>query len=178
MYGMVNEGIRSFIIENFGETKWQNISQIAKVDPGGFILMQTYPDKVTYDIVGSICQVLGISAEEALEAYGRYWIGFAAGSGYENLLLMFGTNFRTSLNNLNHMHEYMGSFMSGILAPSFNVVEETEEYLEVIYSSTRPGLVPFVKGLLYGLLDRYKEKGEVTYLGASGDGHRFKIIFA
>jgi hypothetical protein len=177
MYGMVNEGIRSFIIKNYGEGKWREIATHANLKDQDFILLQIYSDKLTYDLVGSICHVLEITSDQALEAYGRYWISFAAGSGYENLLLMFGGDFRSCLHNLNHMHEHMGSFMTGIIAPSFHVVEESETEIKVDYFSKREGLHPFVLGLLYGLLDRYEQQGKVEYLGPSGEGHRFKINF-
>ncbi len=178
MYGMVNEGIRSFIVKNYGEGKWREIAKLANLKDEDFILLQIYSDKLTYDLVGAICQVLEITPSQALEAYGRYWISFAAGAGYENLLLMFGSDFRSCLHNLNHMHEHMGAYMSGIVAPAFHVVEESASEIKVDYFSKREGLAPFVLGLLHGLLDRYQEKGIVDYLGPFGEGHRFKISFA
>lgn len=177
MYGMVNEGIRTFIIEKFGEAKWRAISQIAKQEDEDFILLKTYSDKLTYDLVGAICKVLEISPAQALESYGRYWVSFAASSGYENLLFMFGPDIRSCLHNLNLMHDHMGSFMTDIIAPSFQVVEEDEKKIIVDYFSKREGLAPFVHGLLYGLLERYQEKGNVDYLGPFGEGHRYCINF-
>lgn len=177
MYGMVNEGIRNFIIEKFGEPKWLEIVQIAKLESEDFILLKTYPDKLTFDLVVAICEVIHISPEEALEAYGRYWINFAANSGYENLLLMFGSDFRGCLHNLNHMHEHMGAYMTGIVAPAFHVYEEDEHQITVDYFSKREGLSPFVQGLLYGLLERYGQAGHVENLGPAGEGYRFRVTF-
>lgn len=177
MYGMVNEGIRKFIIEKLGEDKWLEIVRIAKLESEFFVPLKTYPDKVTFDLVGAICEVMHISPEEALEAYGRYWIYFAETSGYENLLSMFGSDFRSSIQNLNHMHEHMGTFMTGIIAPAFHVYEEDEHQITVDYFSKRQGLSPFVLGLFYGLLDRYGQAGHVENLGPAGEGYRFRITF-
>lgn len=177
MYGMVNEGIRSFIVEKFGEEKWREIVKAARLENEDFILLKTYSDKLTYDLVAAICEVIHISPEEALEAYGRYWINFASRTGYENLLLMFGADFRSCLHNLNHMHEHMGAYMTGIVAPAFHVCDEDERQVTVDYFSKREGLAPFVRGLLYGLLERYGQGGNVELLGPSGGGYRFRITF-
>jgi hypothetical protein len=75
------------------------------------------------------------------------------------------------------MHEHMGSFMSDIVAPAFHVIEESEDQVTVDYVSSRAGLVPFVRGLLLGLLERYNEKADVLYVGEFGEAHRFKISF-
>lgn len=178
MYGMVNEGIRSFIVKNFGESKWVEISKRAGIKENDFILMKVYPDKMTYDLVGAVSEVLQLPPESVLEEYGKYWISFASHAGYENLLVMFGSDVRSSLQNLNHMHEHMGTFMTDIMAPGFKVLEESEKEIIVEYSSKRQGLTPFVKGLMHGLLLRFEEKGTVEYLGYFGENARFKIIFS
>jgi hypothetical protein len=177
MYGMVNQGIKTFIIKNHGEIKWANICREAKVHDSDFMLLKTYSDEITYNLVGAISKELGIGPEQTLEAYGEYWVTFASESGYENLLSMFGRDFHTCLENLDHMHEHMGSFMPGIKPPSFCVVEKSTDKVVVEYKSQREGLGYFVRGLLIGLLKRYQEKGEVKMLGPISGGYSFQIIF-
>jgi hypothetical protein len=177
MYGMVNQGIKTFIIKNYGEMKWTNICQIANISDSDFMLLKTYSDDITYNLVAAISQELNISANQALEAYGEYWVIFASQSGYENLLSMFGRDFQTCLENLDHMHEHMGSFMPGIKPPEFRVVEKSTEKVIVEYKSQREGLGYFVRGLLTGLLKRYQEKGVVKMIGPIEGGYSFQIVF-
>jgi hypothetical protein len=177
MYGMVNQGIKTFIIKNYGEARWAAICRTANVSDRDFMLLTTYSDEITYGLVGAISKELNITPDQALEAYGEYWVSFAAQSGYENLLAMFGKDFQTCLENLDHMHEHMGSFMPGIKPPSFHVVEKNSESVIVEYKSQREGLGFFVRGLLTGLLKRYQQKGSVKMIGSIPGGYSFQIAF-
>lgn len=175
MYGLVNQGVKSFIIQNFGESKWTEICKRADVSDDDYTLLTTYPDEITYKLVGAISEELNITSEQALEAYGQYWIIFAAESGYENLLSMFGPDFKSCVQNLDHMHEHMGSFMPGIKAPSFKMHDSFDNTIIVDYISERSGLASFVKGLLVGLLKRYQEEGVVSILEEIDSGYRFRV---
>lgn len=175
MYGMVNEGIKTFIVSNFGEKKWTEICQKANIDTKDFTMLEVYPDELTYNLVGSISETLQMSPEDVLTTYGKYWITYATSVGYEQLLAMFGPDFKTCLKNLNHMHSHMGSFLPNIKAPRFDVTELSENVIHVNYVSERKGLAPFVMGLFQGLSERYKTKITMKYLGENQNAQLFEI---
>lgn len=175
MYGMVNEGIKTFIESNFGAKKWAEICEDAKIDKKEFVLLEAYPDEMTYKLVSSISKTLNMPPEDVLGAYGKYWISYATSVGYEQLLKMFGPDLKSCLKNLNHMHSHMGSFMPDIRAPRFDVKEVSENVLEVNYISERKGLTPFVKGLFEGLSERYSTKTTISHLGEENESQKFRI---
>lgn len=175
MYGMVNQGIRTFIINNFGTEQWSTICEKAKIDRGEFILLETYPDDLTYNLVNAISEVLSLPAHAVLNAYGKYWIEYATSVGYEQLMAMFGPDYKTCLINLNHMHDHMGSFMPNIKPPRFEVKEISLNKLEVDYISTRKGLTHFVHGLFEGLGERYNTKVNIQHIGEFDAAQRFHI---
>ncbi len=177
MYGMVNQGIKTFIIKNYSEDMWTEICAEAKSEHSDFELLKTYDDLSTYNFVGAISKKLNLKPEDVLKVYGKYWVTYASEVGYNDLLAMFGPDMKTCLINLNHMHYHMGSFMPDIIAPQFNVIETSPNILEIEYISKREGLFPFVVGLFEGLSERYNAKIAIKNSQAIASGTRFEIHF-
>ena len=53
MYGMVNKAIADLVCSGFGEDKWEEIKAKAAIDIDFFISNESYPDEITYKLVGS-----------------------------------------------------------------------------------------------------------------------------
>jgi hypothetical protein len=155
MYGLVNQGMRDLVVERFGEATWKKICARAEWNDEGFTLMQSYPDSLTYRLVGAACAELSVEAGPLLEQFGEYWIKFTAEKGYGELLKLFGADFKSCLKNLNHMHARMGAMMPDLQPPRFSVEEESASRLRLKYFSKREGLAPMVVGLLKGLAGRH-----------------------
>lgn len=175
MYGMVNEGIKTLVVNNFGQEKWKEVCIKAKIQIDEFTLLEVYPDDITYDLVGAISEVLNLSTDVVLKTYGKYWVQYAPNVGYEQLLAMFGPDYKACLINLNHMHAHMGSFMPSLKPPRFVVKEISQNNLEIDYISDRKGLTSFVHGLFEGLGERYQTKVEIQYIGEFKDAQKFHI---
>ena len=179
MYGLVNKAIRDLIVEKFGEDKWLIISEKAGLSDPKFLPLQTYPDEVTYNLVGSASEVLGLSPEEVLKAFGEYWVLFTAREGYGPVMDLFGSNLRSCLHNLNNLHARMGALLPSLKPPRFVVKEDASGDLTIEYYSKRKGLGPMVVGLLSGLALKHKENVKVTALARveSDTCDRFEIQF-
>lgn len=175
MYGLVNKAVEKFVIENHGEEVWLQIKNHAKIEEESFISMQPYPDKMTYDLVGAASEILNVDAEQILELFGQYWIKFSM-KGYGELLKLAGNTFPEFLKNLDNMHSNIAQSYTKLQPPSFICHEITENKIELIYISNRPGLMPFVKGLLIGLGDYFKITLEISYQGSPSENqHLFNI---
>ena len=68
MYGMVNKGLRAFIVGAAGEATWQQIRDRAGVDVDRFVSMQGYPDDVTYALAGAAAEQLEQPLPAVLES--------------------------------------------------------------------------------------------------------------
>lgn len=90
MYGLVNQAIRDLIVSHHGEEKWTAVCQKAGLGtgPGGgeFEAMHSYPDGMTYALVGAAAEVLGSDPAGLLKAFGEYWITFTAEEGYGDMM--------------------------------------------------------------------------------------------
>lgn len=166
MYGLVNMAIRDLAEANGGVELWEKIRIGAGVDSAEFEPMTTYPDAVTYSLVGSASKALGLPPGEVLRLFGMHWVLYTAKAGYGEIMDMFGPDFRTCLANLNHMHARMGALMPQLVPPRFDVVVRGPNSLSVEYHSKREGLAPMVQGLLEGLAKKFGETAEILLIPA------------
>ena len=179
MYGMVNEGIHTFIKTNYGDDAWKEICSKAGLNRSEFERMASYDDAITYSLVGAIVEQTGLSQEEVLKVFGSYWIEFVSQSNFGRLLRVAGDNFVDRINGLDDMHDRILLSMPHLKPPSFELEETGENTYKLHYYSEREGLCPMVMGLLYGLAQDTGEQIEVEHLPPTPettDHEVFKIV--
>ena len=178
MYGMVNRAVRDMVIARFGTEAWTRVHTEA-VSPAEFDKMQSYDDGVTYRLVRASAQVLRLPPETVMRTFGVYWVMETAEKGYGPLLALWGSSFVEFLSNLDALHARVAETFTGLKPPSFEVVEEGEGMLEVSYRSHRPGLAPFVAGLIEGVGQRFDTKVDVLLVRSraldGGDVDVFRV---
>jgi len=169
MYGMVNEGVHTFIAKNFGEDVWQAICANACVDVDRFDRMSAYDDEITSRLVSAIAKHTKMSEDAVLKVFGEYWVDFAGQSGFANLLKFAGANFIERVQNLDDMHDRVMMTMPDLRPPSFELEKGPKGAYILSYYSHREGLTSMVEGLLHGLASQTGEKVSVKLLKARGE---------
>ena len=86
MYGLVNKGLKGFILQEYGELAWDKVCSRTGLVQKVFVTMEAYDDALTYDLVGAAVEELGVSPQSLLERFGEYWILYTAEEGYGELL--------------------------------------------------------------------------------------------
>lgn len=165
MYGMVNEGLHAFIVENHGPEAWEAICTNAGHSGVRFEQLTTYDDAVTYDLVAAVCDFTGLRVADALEAFGRYWVMYAGGSSFGPLMRAAGRTFVERVRGLDDMHERILLSMPHLKPPSFEIEARGDDLYHLSYFSERPALAPMVVGLLYGMAEETGEQIAVTQIG-------------
>jgi hypothetical protein len=155
MYGLVNKAMKGFVIKSFDEAKWITICDKAQFDDYDFLSLKSYPDDLTYRLVGAASEELGMSANSILEAFGEYWILYTASEGYSDMLDVSGTTFPEFIGNLDMLHFRVSNIMPELRPPMFTSKNISENSIELDYNSDRAGLTPMVVGLLRGLGKRF-----------------------
>src|SRR4051812_23438684 len=151
MYGMVNKGVAELVINRYSEAKWIEILAKANIENEAFVSMESYPDEVTYSLIGATSEDLQIPAKEVLELFGEYWISYTAQEGYGPLMEMAGSNLLDFLRNLDRLHSSVGHIMPQLKPPSFRCTDIKDNSLKLHHYSDRPGLEDMVIGLIKGL---------------------------
>ncbi|EDV90812.1 guanylate cyclase soluble subunit beta-1 [Drosophila grimshawi] len=170
MYGFVNYALESLVLKHFGEEIWEKIKKKAMVSmEGQFLVRQIYDDEITYNLIGAAVEILKIPADDILELFGKTFFEFCQDSGYDKILQVLGATPRDFLQNLDALHDHLGTLYPGMRAPSFRCTEKDGELL-LHYYSERPGLEHIVIGIvkavaskLHGVeveIEIVKRKGE------------------
>jgi len=149
-------GLRDLILASHNETIWHNIFQASGLNEADFVSMQSYPDTLSYQLVGAACQVLNISSEVLLEDFGRFWVLKTGPSAYGSLLDMSGDSIPELLSNLDELHVHLNNMMPNLKPPSFSCEHITDHGLTLHYRSSRQGLTAMVLGLIDGIGQRFK----------------------
>lgn len=150
MYGMINAGVKSYVVTQLGEEAWILIHKDARV-PAEFDFKANYNDDSTYNLVFAIAKYQKLEPKTVLELIGEHWIEYALSKDYGVIFKNYGKNFRSSLTTLNQMHKRMGTMMPAMIMPYFQVLSDTETEIKLVYTSTRKGLTPLAIGLIRGL---------------------------
>ena len=180
MYGLVNKAVQDLIVTKFGQEKWIEIKEEAAIDVETFVSMDSYPDEVTYKLVGAASVVLGIPAETILETFGEYWTEFTAKEGYGEVFSLAGNTFLEFIQNLDNLHSRVGLSFPKLEPPRFHCSDITEDSLRLHYYSDRDGLAPMVSGLIRGLAKHFETEvhASLDKSRANGDDHdEFLIRF-
>jgi hypothetical protein len=151
MYGIINKAAETFVRSRYGDAVWDRVRLKAGLPDEPFISMNRYDDSATYGILGAASEVTGTHAEQVIEAFGVYWIEYVFDAGYGRMVLTTGDTLATAFRRLDEMHDRIRLAFPDSQAPRFSVVGETTEGLTVDYRSERPGLAPFVIGLIRGI---------------------------
>lgn len=173
---MIHKALQDFVVSAKGEATWQAIAEEAGVTDEAFIAMQTYPDDVAYGLVGAAAKVLEAPAAELLEQFGRHWILFAANNGFRELLGGPGTSMPSFLAGLDAMHARINLSFPESEPPTFETEHVGPQELHLHYRSHRPGLLPFVLGLLQGLSEHFEQPITIEVVSTRDEGHDHDTI--
>jgi len=175
MYGLVSRGIKQFLIDGHGEEAWADICTRAGVRDEDFNIRKNYADGDVYALVEAASDMLGMSSDEVLVAFGRYWPSFAKNTRFGRLLTFGGNDFESLMRNLDHMHASIAQSLPGIRNPSFTVENAPDGALLVTYYSEREGLGSFVVGLLHGCAALFGQSVTVELLPPEQTSGRYMV---
>jgi hypothetical protein len=170
MYGLVNKAIQELVCAKFGLDAWERIKAKAGVDIDLFISHESYEDGITYRLVGAATEILGVDGAIVLETFGEHWVTVTAEQGYGELMSASGDSLSEFLLNLPNFHARVKLLFPNLHPPTFKVSDVTESTLHLHYYSHRPGLAPFVIGLMRGLGQRFNTPVATTLLSSREQG--------
>ena len=170
MYGLVNKALKSMVLNHHGEAIWQQILAQAQLENPVFIGTESYPDSITYQLVGITSEQLQKPLPELLEAFGYFWATHTAVVEYPDLMARGGSTLKEFLRNLPNFHTHVTLMLPRLEPPDF-VFEETDaENVLMHYHSNREGLAPFAYGIFKGLGKVFEETVEVTQVASKAGG--------
>ncbi|CAH1781642.1 unnamed protein product [Owenia fusiformis] len=184
MYGYFNLIIKRFIIEKFGEEKWNNIINTSKCAKS-YDEFAVYDDEVTTKIIKAASNAVDIKRDALLEMVGEYYLDHIMNTGHEKMLRRLGGNLLAFLENLDSLHTYKLSDYPEMNAPSFRCQDDSkEDRITLHYYSFRRGLHPLCQGIIKSVAKMfYKQEIKLEVLSntlenvGTSKGAREHIVF-
>lgn len=176
MYGMVNKAIEQMVVMRHGEDAWEKIKVKAGTSIEVFISNEPYPDELTYALVAAASESLQVPQEKLLHEFGEHWILHTAMESYGGLMRAAGRSIGEFLGNLPNFHARVSMIFPKLKPPHFECTEITEHSLNLHYHSERPGLQPFVIGLMHGLGKMFNTPVEVKQTQFKHQGHSHDVF--
>lgn len=180
MYGMVNQAIKTMVLEKFDEATWDLVCSKSHLEIIDFAPFEQYDDAVTGNLVGAVSEIAGMNPHDLLESFGEYWVEYAKRSEYSSILHSFAPSPVKLIESLDSLHGRLQLLFSGLSAPSFWVEHSSANEIIVHYSTTRTTmhLEYMVIGLLKGVFKMFDQTCHVDLLPGDGEEKaKFKVSF-
>jgi hypothetical protein len=164
MKGVIVNCLAEMVTQRFGKEKWEAALEKAGLNrTTAFLGTKDYDDALVLKLVNSVCNVLGISLQQAADAFGEYWVCNFAPKVYP--IYYKGVNSaKEFLLKMDHVHEMATKSLPGASPPRFGYQWKDDKTLIMTYNSKR-GLIDIMIGLIKGVGKYYKENLKVTKLG-------------
>jgi hypothetical protein len=178
MYGIINKAIEELVKENYGEKTWEQVKQRSGVDIDYFLFNKPYDDEITYQLVTAVANEINQPLGDVFQSLGEWWILKTGQKNYGALIKSGGDNLKEFLQQLPAIHNRAMLYFPKLSPPKFKITDEEANSLHIHYLSKRPGLRPFVKGLLQGLGIMFEKPVTVELLESSNEEdnyERFKV---
>jgi hypothetical protein len=151
---------------NFGEDKWREILKRTELsNPEKYrqsITGMDIVDEKAMEVVKATTEVLGITLEQAADAFGEYWVCKYAPRFYGNIYKRF-KNAREFVEGMDEVHQEVTQLVPNSKPPRFDIEVIDDKRLKVRYKSERDMLIFYI-GLVKGLGKYFNVPLEVKQL--------------
>jgi hypothetical protein len=171
MYGLVNQAVKDLVLTRYGAEVWAQIATRAGVQIDPFLAMHPYPEDVTDRLITAAAEILELSTDQVLQVFGGFWLEYSAEHGYLDLLDLMGEDLPGFLRAVDGMHDRLRLSYPDLNPPTIWCTDITPTSLTVHYLSDRPGLTPFLTGLLGAAARRFGQEADVRLVRSRQDGH-------
>ncbi len=172
MKGVIVNCLKELVTEKFGKDKWEAALEKAGLEKKStFLVTQDIDDGVVLKVVGSTCDVLNISLQQAADAFGEHWACSYAPNIYKSYYHGVKTA-KDFLLKMDEVHRMTTESIPNARPPRFEYSWENDKTLIMKYKSHR-GMVDFLVGLIKGVGKYFKESLKVSKLSAD----KVKIVF-
>jgi hypothetical protein len=174
MKATITNCLAELVEHRFGKDKWTAILRDAGLQAraSAFRLPTSdIPEEQVTQLLASTCKVLGLSLQQAADAFGEYWCCTYAPRLYAVIVKRF-KNAREMIIGLDEVHVMMTATIPNARPPRFIYSWENDTTLNVTYQSQR-NMIEMYIGLVKGVGKFFKENLVVTKMSP----YQVKIVF-
>ena len=173
MKGTIVKCLKELVEKKFGKDKWNTICEKSSFSGGSLIsLTADIDDAVVMKLLQNTCSTLGVSMEQAADAFGDYWVNDYAPAIYKSIFSKFKST-REFILGMDDIHIMITKTVPNAKPPRFTYKFTDDKTLVMTYDSSR-GLIVVLMGLVKGLGRYFNEKVTVSKINDKS----IKIVFA
>jgi predicted transcriptional regulator with HTH domain len=172
MKGVIADCLKKLVTSKFGKEKWEASLEAAGMPANSiFLVAQDIPDPDFFKLVGSICETLGITMEQAAEAFGYYWVNEYAPKIYK--VYFNKETAKDFLLSMDYVHATVTKNLPNARPPRFSYEWEGDNTLIMHYKSER-NMIDFMIGIIKGVGKYYNENLSIIKLGED----KARVVFS
>ena len=100
MYGLLLANMKDYIVQKFGQKKWDDIKGALKLESDEFNVFEIFPEGQIIKMGKKSMQILEMKDEEFYEGMGMYFVKLTQELKYDKFILNLGRNIRDFFLNL------------------------------------------------------------------------------
>ena len=171
MKGTIVKCLKNLVEEKFGAEKWQEISNKSNYQDKFINIANDIDDTMVMALLSNTCTTLGITIQQAGDAFGDYWANDYAPKIYKIIYKRYHSA-REFILGMDDVHVEITQNVPNAKPPRFKYNFTDDNTLLVTYVSKRK-LIDVYVGLVKGLGRYFNEKLDVTKV----DDETAKIVF-
>ncbi|MBF0359880.1 MAG: heme NO-binding domain-containing protein [Oligoflexia bacterium] len=171
MKGIIVLCLKDMVEKYLSTQAWNEISQEIIPDTQVITSTSNIEDSKVLDIIKEMCSRMNITAQQAADAFGDYWVNVYSQKMYAGMYKMH-KDAKTFLTSLDKIHAICTNNIADAHPPQFICKESDNNSMFMTYISER-GLVDIFIGLVRGVGKYYKEKIDISKEGPD----KIKITF-
>ncbi len=175
MKGIVFTEFVEMIETRFGMEVVDRIIEDSNLPSGGsYTSVGTYEFAELVSLIDNLSKQINVPFHDLVYEYGMYFFKYLQKS-YPAIFEMY-KNAPDFLNAVeSHIHVQVRKIYPDAELPSFDVIADQPDHMEMIYSSER-GLYKFAQALMEKTFEHYKEKAQIEYVKMNDQGTKVKFI--
>jgi hypothetical protein len=161
MKGTVVVCLQQLVVAKFGREAWARTLQRAGLDAATIVMpLADFDDATVFALIDATCAVTGLTRQQALEAYGEYWVSDYGKRVYGRYYVGC-TSARQFFEKLGEVHATVTRTMPMAKPPTFQLDWKDDRCLRLHYASHR-NLIDLVVAMARGVGRSFKEELKVA----------------
>ena len=175
MYGFVNNAIKHYVNDNFGNQIWMEVKQQCALTSSFLDADQPYSEETIFKIAETVSKITQTPLNKVLEDIGASIISTLA-EKYKFLMESRGENLKDYLLNLPNFHNRIMLIYPELTPPEFRISNVAHNSLHLHYNSNREGVRDFLKGYLDGLVKIFCEPAIVEPIESPAESRHQEVF--
>jgi hypothetical protein len=174
MKGLVFTEFLEMVEESFGLEVTDHIIESSSLPSEGiYTSVGTYDFNEMVTLVRSLSETVNIPVKDLLHTFGLYFYD-SLSKAHPEIINSYKSPLALLISVEDHIHMHVRKLYPDAELPSFTMIESSDTYLSMIYSSSR-GLYSFALGLMEKTFTHFNKSAQISYELLKEDGTEVKF---